>query len=123
MAVGCARMFEDLEEESAEVTPDSPDRAIAWAIWSRGEVGNVTPEEAWAILHERYPDDPRFLLLNAYAELSESRKQVDVPKSEATLTPGYFLKKVERVLGGSPDALHPQIRDLVAFGGALLAGA
>ncbi|MBX3263417.1 MAG: hypothetical protein KF782_27340 [Labilithrix sp.] len=117
-------MFEDLEEESADVTPDSPDRAIAWAIWSRGEGASITTEEAWAILHERYPDDPRFLLLNAYAELSESRRQADGPKAEAgVFTAAYFLKKVERVLGGATDALHPQLRDLVAFGGAVLVGA
>jgi len=117
-------MFEDLEEETPDVTPDSPDRAIAWAIWSRAETGHLTPEEGWAILHERYPDDPRFLLLNSYAELSESRKQADGPKAEAGVwTPAYFLTKVERVLGGATEALHPQIRDLVVFGGAVLAGA
>jgi hypothetical protein len=116
-------MFEDLEEESVEVTPDSPDRAIAWAIWSRGEVGNLTSEEAWAILHERYPDEPRFLLLNAYAELSETRKQADGPKAESVFAPGYFLKKLERVLGRASEVLHPQLRDLVAFGGAVLAAA
>ena len=117
-------MFEDLEEESPDVTPDSPDRAIAWAIWSRGDAGSITTEEAWAILHERYPADPRFLLLNSYAELSEARKQADGPKAEASvLSPAYFLKKVERVLGDASESLHPQIRDLVAFGGALLAAA
>lgn len=117
-------MFEDLEEESPDVTPDSPDRAIAWAIWSRGNVGSLTTEEAWAILHERYPGDPRFLLLNAYAELGGARKKVDGPKAEASvLSPSYFLKKVERVLCDVTEALIPHVRDLVVFGGALLARA
>jgi hypothetical protein len=117
-------MFEDLEEENVDVTPDSPDRAIAWALYARGDSAGVTPEEGWAILHERYPDDPRFLLLNSYAELSESRKQADGPKAAAGVwTPAYFLKKVEAVLGTATDALHPHIRDLVVFGGAVLAGA
>ena len=117
-------MFEDLEEESPDVTPDSPDRTIAWAIWSRGDASSITSEEAWAILHERYPGDPRFLLLNSYAELSEARKLADGPKAEASvLSPAYFLKKVERVLGDADESLQPQIRDLVAFGGALLAAA
>ena len=116
-------MFEDLEEEGADVNPDSPDRAIAWAIWARGDVGTVTPEEAWAILHERYPDDARFLLLNTYVELSVIRKQVGGPKAEAMVTPAYFLKKVERILHDSgTDTLHAPLRDLVTFGGALLAG-
>ncbi|HVH46574.1 MAG TPA: hypothetical protein VM925_29740 [Labilithrix sp.] len=117
-------MFEDFEDESIDVTPDSPDRAIVWAIYARGDAGGLTPEEAWAILHERYPDDPRFLLLNAYAELGESRKQSDAPKAEEGVwTPAYFLTKVQRVLGGAPVELHPQIRDLLVFGGAILAGA
>ena len=117
-------MFEDLEEESPDVTPESPDRAIAWAIWSRGDVGSITTEEAWAILHERYPDDARFLLLNAYAELSDARKQAESPKAEAKLlAPAYFLSKVERVLAGATEELRPHLRDLLAFGGALLAAA
>lgn len=130
-------MFEDLEEDGVDVAADSSDRAIAWAIWSRSEDSNVTVEEAWAILHERYPDDPRFLLLNAYSELSETRKQsegrikaaravagsakaasVDLPWS-----PAYFLKKVERVIATAAEALHPQVRDLVVFGSLVLAAA
>lgn len=114
-------MFEDLEEEPPDVTPDSPDRAIAWAVWTRDDVG-ITSEEAWAILHERYPDDRRFLLLNSYAELSAARRQADGPKAEASvLSPGYFLKKVGHTLVDA--ALEPQVRDLVAFAGALLATA
>ncbi len=132
-------MFEDLEEEGVDVSTNSPDRAIAWAIWSRSEDSNLTVEEAWALLHERYPGDPRFLLLNAYTELSETRKQsegrlktarasegatgaraaaVDLPWS-----PSYFLKKVERVIGTATDELHPHVRDLVVFGSIVLAAA
>ena len=130
-------MFEDLEEEHVDVTPESPDRAVAWAIWARAEESILTPDEAWAILHERYPSDPRFLLLNAYTELSETRRTSErvikaaavagastTDKVEAgVFTPGYFLKKVERVVASATDALHPQVRDLVLFGSALLAGA
>jgi hypothetical protein len=130
-------MFDELEEQSVDVTPDSSDRAIAWTIWSRSEDKSLTPEEGWAILHERYPDEPRFLLLNAYAELSETRKQSDGRQKAArgveagksidadlgAWSPGYFLKKVERVLEKSSDTLQPHIRDLVVFGSAVLAGA
>src|SRR5512144_2107509 len=106
-------MFQDLEEEHVDVGPESPDRALAWAIWSRGEDTVVTPDEAWAILHERYPSDARFLLLNAYTELSETRRQSErVIKAAAAVgtktdekaaavgvwTPSYFLKKVERIV-------------------------
>lgn len=116
-------MFEDLEEENPDVTPDSPDRAIAWAIHSRGETG-LTPEECWAILHERYPDEPRFLLLHTYAELTEARKAEARKEGEGVWTPSYLLKKLQRILAGaSADELHPHIRDLVVYGGNVLATA
>lgn len=121
LAVGFSAMFEDMEEEDPDVTPESADRAIVWAIYSRGDAGSMTPEEGWAILHERYPDDPRFLLLNAYAELSEARK--GAKRDDGVCSPAYFLKTVERMLAAASDALKPQLRDLVTFGGAVLAGA
>lgn len=118
-------MFEDLEEENVDVTADSPDRAIAWAIASRGEANNVTPEEGWAILHERYPDDARFLLLNAYAEINEAKKQTVGTKSTAqVLTPGYLLKKIDRVMAADPSGAHePHVRELVVFSATELAAA
>lgn len=132
-------MFEDIED-GVDVSTDSPDRTIAWAIWSRSEDANVTIDEAWGILHERYPDDPRFLLLNAYTELSETRKHserhikaardVTAPgpagaAKEATpfglsWSPGYFLQKVERLVASTTEALHAPIRDLLVFGSGLL---
>jgi hypothetical protein len=114
-------MFEDVEESGVDVTPESPDRAIAWAIWSR-EAAALTHEEAWAILHERYPDEPRFLLLSAYAELSESSKRGDQADS-AAFTPAYLLTKIDRILAQSTEALHPRVRELVTFGGAILGAA
>jgi len=114
-----AEMFEDLEEESVDVTPDSPDRAIAYAVYTRGEAGSVTPEEAWAILYERYPDDPRFLLLNTYAELSEVRGRGD--GEAGVLTAHYILTKVSRI-AAAEEALYSQIRELLTFAGAVLAG-
>jgi hypothetical protein len=127
-----------LEEEGVEVTPESPDRAIAWAIWSRTEESSLTPDEAWGILHERYPDEPRFLLLNAYTELSETKRHSErVIKAAGVAgtklkgqggttaevggwTPGYFLKKVERVVAGPAEPLHPHVRDLVTFAATVL---
>ena len=111
-------MFEDLEEENVDVNADSPDRAIAWAIASRGEAGTVTPEEGWAILHERYPDDPRFLLLNTYAEINEAKKQaVDTKSAAQVLTAAYLLKKIDRVMAADPTGAHePHVRELVVFG-------
>jgi len=110
-------VFEDVEESSVEVTPDSPDRAIAWAIWSRE--ADVTHEEAWAILHERYPEEPRFLLLNTYAELSETAKD----DAGNALSPSYLLSKVDRILANATSELHGRVRELVVFAGLVLAGA
>lgn len=118
-------MFEDLEEDNVDVTPESPDRAIAWAIASRGEAGNITPEEGWAILHERYPDDARFLLLNVYAEISETKKAEAGAKPAAdVLTASYLLGKIDRIFSADPTGAHePHLRELAVFGSALFAGA
>lgn len=125
-------MFDDLEEESPDVTADSPDRALAWSIWAKNDASDLTSEEAWGIFHERYPDDPRFLLLNAYAEIGEtkrhSEREIKVTGKTSggggsTWSAGYFLKKVERILERATDALYPQIKELLFFGSAVLAGA
>lgn len=122
-------MFEDLEEDNVDVTPDSSDRAIAWGIWSKSETSHLAPEEAWMILHQRYPDDARFLLLGVYAELSENRREtlsrieVGEAKKKEQPSAGDFLAKVERILGKPDDAILPPARELVTFGGNILAGA
>jgi hypothetical protein len=109
-------MFEDFEDEDVDVSPDSPDRAIVYAVWSRSDAASLTAEEAWAILHERYPDEPRFLLLEAYAELADGTPS-------ASWTPGYFLTKLERIAGSGNEALHAPIRELLGFAGSVLAKA
>src|SRR5688500_9156952 len=109
-------MFEDFEDEDVDVSPDSPDRAIVFAIWSKSESSALTPEEGWAILHERYPDDPRFLLLNAYSELGDHT-------ASGAWTPGYFVTKLERIAATATDALHAPLKELLGFAGAVLAKA
>lgn len=109
-------MFEDLEDEDVDVSPDAPDRTIVYAIWSRSDSGALTVEEAWAILHERYPDDPRFLLLHAYAELSDRAMS-------GSWTPDYLVTKLERIAAAADGALHAPIRELLGFAGGVLAKA
>lgn len=109
-------MFEDFEDEDVDVSPESPDRAIVYAIWSKSESSALTPEEGWAILHERYPDDPRFLLLNAYAELGAHT-------GSAAWTPAYFVTKLERIAAHANDALRKPLEELLGFAGAVLAKA
>ena len=109
-------MFEDFEDEDVDVSPDAPDRAIVYAIWSRSDSRALTVEEAWAILHERYPDEPRFLLLHAYAELADRAVSESLP-------PSYVLTKVERITEGASEALYAPIRELLGYAGAVLAKA
>lgn len=109
-------MFEDFEDEDVDVSPDAPDRAIVYAIWSRSESSALTPEEGWAILHERYPDDPRFLLLNAYAELGDHT-------ASGSWTPAYFVTKVERIAAHANEPLFAPLKQLLGFAGAVLAKA
>lgn len=119
-------MFEDLEEDGPDATPDSPDRVIAWAIATRSESASITAEEAWAILLERYPDEPRFLLLSAYSELNERRResQAKIPIGGSTaIAPSYLSTKVERIVAIAAEALHPHVRDLLTFAAAVIAAA
>lgn len=109
-------MFEDFEDEDVDVSPDAPDRAIVYAIWSRSESRALTAEEAWAILHERYPDDPRFLLLEAYSELAHG-------EVSSSWTPAYFLTILERITANATEALHAPVRELLGFAASVLAKA
>jgi hypothetical protein len=61
-------MFEDIDPDGFEVRRDSPDRVILCAIFLRGESGDLPVDEAWGILADRYPEEVRFLLLNAFEE-------------------------------------------------------
>lgn len=109
-------MFEDFEDEDIDVSPEAPDRGIVYAIWSRDGAAALTPEEGWAILHERYPEEPRFLLLQAFAELSDRT-------ATASLGADYFLTKVEAIANRNVDALRAPLRELLAFAGGVLAKA
>ena len=109
-------MFEDFEDEDVDVSPDAPDRAIVYAIWSRSDTRALTVEEAWAILHERYPDEPRFLLLHAYSELADRAVSESLPTD-------YILTKIERITEGASDEIYPPIRELLGYAGGVLAKA
>ena len=107
-------MFEDIDDQkpdpqkkALEVTRDSSDRSLVYAVWTRNAGGGMPIDQAWAILHERYPEDARFLLLNAYEELVATRG----PKA---WSPTDFLAKVRRVLDTAGGRLNPEVRDLLA---------
>ena len=106
-------MFEDIDDQNAvsksiAVTRDAGDRALVYAIWTRNAGGGTSrAEDAWSLIHERYPEDARFLLLHTYEELIATSRS-------AVWTPTEFLAKVRRVLDAAGGRLNPEVRDLLA---------
>lgn len=109
-------MFEDIDDlkpepqqqkKALEVTRDSNDRALVYAVWTRNAGGTMPIDQAWAILHERYPEEARFLLLNSYEELVATR-------GPTAWSPTDFLAKVRKVLDTAGGRLNPEVRDLLA---------
>lgn len=107
-------MFEDIDDQkpdpqkkALQVSRDSSDRSLVYAVWTRNAGGGMPIDQAWAILHERYPEEARFLLLNAYEELVATR-------GPTAWSPTDFLAKVRRVLDTAGGRLNPEVRDLLA---------
>src|ERR671927_352499 len=109
-------MFEDIddqkpadgvEKKALAVTRDGNDRSLVYAIWTRNAGGTMPVEQAWGILHDRYPEEARFLLLHTYEELV-------APRTGAAWSPSEFLSKVRRVLDTAGGRLNPEVRDLLA---------
>ncbi|MDB4936904.1 MAG: hypothetical protein JWP87_3876 [Labilithrix sp.] len=109
-------MFEDIDDQKPdgqqpkkplEVTADSNDRSLVYAIWTRNAGGTMPIDQAWGILHERYPDEARFLLLHTYEDLVATR-------GPTPWSPTTFLAKVRKVLDTAGGRLNPEVRDLLA---------
>jgi hypothetical protein len=109
-------MFEDIddpkpgqkvEHKKLEITREADDRTLVYAIWTRNAGGGMPADLAWSLLHDRYPEDARFLLLHVYEELV-------APRASGGWTPTDFLSKVRRVLDTSGGRLNPEVRDLLA---------
>lgn len=100
-------MFDDIEPDDHEFGRDHSDREVLARIWGRMEVGDRGVDEGWAILSERYPEEPRFLLLNMYTELSA--EQVI-----GAWSPGYFLQKLEALIERAGGKLEQELGDLLA---------
>lgn len=112
-------MFEDIDDQkpgsgapakAIEVTRDGNDRSLVYAIWTRKTGATMPANEAWAILHERYPDESRFLFLHTFEELVAPRGQ----SPDGSWSPTEFLSKVRRVLDTAGGRLNPEVRDLLA---------
>jgi hypothetical protein len=102
-------VFEDIDAQKGfDVSPEAPDRAILYVIWSRDEIGRLPVARAWDVLASRYPKDARFLLFNAYEELV-------APRDPRVWSPPYFLDKLQRILDAAGGRLNPEVRDLLAI--------
>jgi hypothetical protein len=82
----------DTEAElELEYSENMTDHQVLRVLDARGELGDLSMDEGWAILAERYPDDARFLLLNLFEELNEARYPHSYPVE-------MFLRKLERLM-------------------------
>ena len=95
-----ACLFDDMPDDvdGFEISNDLSDLQVLHGIWTRGEIGDLAADEGWAILYDRYPSEPRFLLLSTYEELAQPVAGV--------WTPVYFLNKVLRVRQKASAALE-----------------
>lgn len=109
-------MFEDLDsQQGLKITRESSDRALAYVIWSRNLIGQLPVDEAWALLHDRYPNEPRFLFLQTYEELLAHTRMERRASQPGIWTPGAFLTRTVAVLDGAGGRLNPEVRDLLAL--------
>jgi hypothetical protein len=68
--------FDDIAGEGIEIDGSSEDRALFCAIESRGEIGDLPVDEAWALIADRYPDDARLRVLALYHDLDQNGADV-----------------------------------------------
>jgi hypothetical protein len=64
--------FDDVASDDLEIDANADDRALFCAIETRGEIGDLPVDEAWAALADRYPRDTRLRVLALYHDLDEN---------------------------------------------------
>lgn len=101
-------MFEDIEPDDLEFARGDSDREVLAKIHHRREVGDLAVDEGWALLYERYPDVPQFLLLAMVAELSAQHVH-------GAWSPAYFLGKLDALIARADARLGPLVGDLLAL--------
>ncbi len=99
-------LFDDVAADALELGADSPDRALFACIESKGALGDLPVDEAWAILADRYGDDARLRLLAVAREIEahgtdEGRTAEDYARAIDALRP-----RVDAVLRESFEALE-----------------
>lgn len=103
-------MFEDMKQRRDRDVrfEDASDREILHRIWTTKEIGDLSADQAWAELYRRHPQEPRFLLLNAFQELAQ-------PPIPGVYTPDYVAAKAARIADASSSDLYPLIADFLAL--------
>lgn len=108
-------MFEDMKRgRDRDIRfEDASDREILYRIWTAKEIGDLSADQAWAELYRRYPQEPRFLLLNAFEELAQ-------PPIPGVYTPDYVAAKATRMADASSPDLYSLIADFLSLAEARL---
>ncbi len=109
-----ADMTDAVDDFSSTVDENASDREVLYGIWMRAEAGESAGEEGWALLADRYPDDPRLRLLHLYETL--------VPKdgaSEGVRHADGALRVARRLAKEGPANLKARIADLVTVAEAV----
>jgi hypothetical protein len=101
----------DLDLEYSE---NMTDHQIFSVLDTRGEIGDLSMDEGWAILAERYPDDARFLLLNLFEEMNEARYPQSYPLE-------MFFRKLRRLMKLRAQVPEPLLHTFLSLTSATIA--
>jgi hypothetical protein len=106
-------LFADMTDAADGLTVDenATDREILYGIFVRGEVGDMTVEDGWALLADRYPDEPRLRLLHLYESLQPNSSG----EKEGVRHADGALRVARRLAKEGPANLKARIADLVTI--------
>lgn len=101
--------FADVDAEGLELDDDSPDRLVFATIELRSEIGDLATDEAWQILAQRYPDDPRIRLAALAEDLSANGLRV------GTGGRGWIAGAIEALAAKLADEDRPALAAVIAL--------
>lgn len=108
-------LFDDVADDDLELGPDAPDRALFAAIASKGEIGDLPADEAWAILADRYGDDLRLRVLAIAREIEAHGTAEGRTANDYERAVGALRARAQGAAGGAIveaiDALEIFLRD------------
>lgn len=101
--------FADVDTDGATVDSESDDRILFHVIETRNANGDLPIDEAWTILADRYPDEPRLRILAWFHDLQANG--VDTLRDPTAIV--RALKHLAENVGPSPE-----MASLVVMAGA-----